>query len=359
MYGARTGVGVAVDHMIRALDQLTDGPELVPYLLSFRGQPAPGVRRLGYPAAIAHRCWSRIDWPPVKRFVGDVSVIHGTNYVVPPSRAARLVTVYDCWFLEHPTEVHPDVRRAGEVLRRAVRRGAVVHASSAATATAARALLDTDRVEIIHLGSPDRVEAPPSGSPGPGGRTADGPPFILSIGTLERRKNLPRLIAAFGIAHRSRPDLELLVAGSGGDDADAFEQAIRRLDARTRSAVHRLGRITDADKAWLLHHASILAYPSLDEGFGFPLLEAMQVGLPVVASTAGSIPEIAGDAALLVDPADTDGLAEALIEATGNPIARARLIEAGHTRVTQFSWSATAAQLGDLYAAMAMERGTR
>ncbi len=359
MYGARTGIWVAVDHMVRALDQLGDGPELVPYLLSFRGQPAPGVRRLGYPAALAHRCWSRADWPPIERFIGKVSVIHGTNYVVPPSQTARLVTVYDCWFLEHPTEVHPDVRRAGDVLRRSVHRGAVVHASSAATAARARTLLDTDRVEVIHLGSPDPIEAPAPGSPGPGDRSAGGPPFILTIGTLERRKNLPRLVAAFGIVHRSRPELELLVAGGDGDDVDAADQAIRRLDPSARVAVHRLGRITEAEKAWLLHHAQALAYPSLDEGFGFPLLEAMQVGLAVVASTAGSIPEIAGDAAILVDPADTDGLAAALIEAVSDPMTRARLVEAGHARVMQFSWSATATQLNDLYAAMAMERDNR
>ncbi len=359
MYGARTGIGVAVDHTLRALGQIDDGPELVPYLLSFRGRPAPGVRRLGYPAALAHRCWSRIDWPPVERFIGDVGVIHGTNYVVPPSRAARLVTVYDCWFLEHPTEVHPDVRRAGEVLRRSVRQGATVHASSTATAAKARVLLDTDRVEVIHLGAPDPIDAPPPGSPGPAGRLAGGPPFIVGIGTLERRKNLPRLIAAFGTVHRSRPDLELLIAGGDGDDVAAAEHAIRQLPPPARAAVQRLGRITDTDKAWLLHHAQALAYPSLDEGFGFPLLEAMQVGLPVVASTAGSLPEIAGDAAMLVDSGDVEGLAAALLTVTGETAVRRRLIDAGHARVAAFSWSATATQLTDLYAALAMERGTR
>ncbi len=358
MYGPRTGIGVAVDHMVRALETLDGGPVLTPYVLSFRSRPAAGVRRLPYPAALAQRAWSRMDWPRADRFVGDAQVIHGTNYVVPPSRLARVVTVYDCWFLEHPGEVNPHVRRAGEVLRRAARDGATIHASSAATAAKARSLLDTDRVHVVLLGLPDRLPVPAPHVAGPGGLRRDGPPFIVSIGTQERRKNLPRLIAAFGIARRARTELELVIAGGEGDDGDAIDAAIRRLGPTT-AGLHQLGRITDGEKAWLLHHASVLAYPSLDEGFGFPLLEAMQAGRPVVASTAGSIPEIAGDAALLVDPADIDGLAAALVEASSDEPVRRRLVEAGHRQLGRFSWSETARRLDDLYAALAMEHAAR
>ncbi len=359
--GARTGVGLAVDRLIEALTALDDGPELLPYVLSFRSRPGPGVRRLPYPAALAHRAWCRASWPPADRFLAPAELVHGTNYVVPPSRLPRLVTVYDCWFLEHPAEVHPDVRRAGEVLRRAVRKGAVVHATSHATAAKVGELLATDRIEVIHLGSPPAVPEvePRSGDRGPGGRHPGQGPFVLSIGTVERRKNVPALVAAFDLARRSQTDLELVIAGASGDDTAAVDRAIGRLDSASADAVHRVGRIGDDDKAWLLRHAAALAYPSLDEGFGFPLLEAMSAGTPVVASTAGSIPEVVGTAGLLVDPDDVEGLAAALLRAAFDPPTRARLVAAGYARLKQFTWSTTAARLDDLYAALVMEHDAR
>ena len=120
-------------------------------------------------------------------------------------------------------------------------------------------------------------------------------------------------------------------------------------------AVVRLGQVDDGTKSWLLHHAAVLAYPSLDEGFGFPLLEAMSAGVPVVASTAGSIPEVAGDGALLVDPLDIDGLAAAIDRVLSDDRLRDELVSVGRARVAQFSWAATAERMAALYASLAME----
>ena len=141
LVGPLTGVGVAVDHLLDRLAALEPArrPELQRYVLSFRASLPAGVTRLRYPAALAHRVWSRSDLLRADRALGRPQVIHGTNYVVPPARCARLVSVYDCWFLRHPEGADPDVARAGDVLRRAVRTGAVVHASSHATANAVRA----------------------------------------------------------------------------------------------------------------------------------------------------------------------------------------------------------------------------
>jgi glycosyltransferase involved in cell wall biosynthesis len=111
----------------------------------------------------------------------------------------------------------------------------------------------------------------------------------------------------------------------------------------------RTGRVDEGVRSWLLRNAAVLAYPSLDEGFGFPLLDAMQAGTPVVASTAGSIPEVAGEAALLRDPLDVDGLAEALAIALGDTAARERLIAAGRERWTHFDWQHCAEGIADLY----------
>src|SRR6185312_5510739 len=116
-----------------------------------RARPTAGERRLPLPAALAHELWRRSDHPRVDRWVPEVDVVHGTNYVVPPSRRARLVSVYDCWFLRHPESAHRDVRRAGDVLRRAIGTGAAVHTSSQATADALGELLPGADVTVIPL----------------------------------------------------------------------------------------------------------------------------------------------------------------------------------------------------------------
>jgi len=344
LHGSISGVGVAAEGMRDALADRRD-VRLQPYVLSARARLQPGVRRLPAPAAAAHRLWARVPIPRLDRWMRPAEVIHGTNYVVPPSRLPRLVSVYDCWFLRHPDEVAPDVRRAGEVLRRAVAGGAHVHASSEATAAQVRALLGTDRVHVVPLGPP------------PAGRrmtvSAHGPPFVLALGTTERRNKLSALVAAFGRLSPAVGDVELVIAGADGDDRAAIEAAVDTLPAARRQRVRLLGRVDEPAKAELLATAAVLAYPSLDEGFGFPLLEAMAAGAPIVAGRAGSIPEVAGDAALLVQPSDVDALAEAVELVLTDEGTRADLIRAGEAQLTRFSWQTTADRLAALYHALA------
>jgi glycosyltransferase involved in cell wall biosynthesis len=354
LVGQLTGVGVAVDHLLDGLAALEPArrPELQRYVLSFRASLPPGVTRLRWPAALAHRVWGRSDLLRADRALGRPQVIHGTNYVVPPARCPRLVSVYDCWFLRHPEGAHPDVARAGDVLRRAARTGAVVHASSHATADAVRELLRPERVEVIRLGA---VAAPaPAGGAAPIDGL-DGRPFIVAIGTLEVRKNLPRLVAAFGAIAGAHRDLRLVIAGSPGNDSEAVDVAVATLAPDVRERVLRPGRVSGEGRAWLLHHARVLAYASLDEGFGFPVLEAMGARVPVVASTAGSIPEVAGDAALLVDPLDVDALGAALARAVDDELLRATMVSRGTAQVAEFDWRETAARMADLYHSLAMD----
>jgi glycosyltransferase involved in cell wall biosynthesis len=348
----RTGIGQAVAALVDGLSALPNGPALEPYVLSSRAKVSSGTQRLPYPAALAHRMWSRVSIPSADRALGHPQVIHGTNYVVPPARCPRLVTVYDCWFLEHPEEVDGDVRRAGRVLRRAVATGATVHASSKATAERVRELLNTDRVVTIPLGALP-LNRPAAATPAPG-PLIDGAPFIVAIGTIERRKNLPTLVHAFAEAADVLPDHRLVIAGGPGNDADALAATIAELPTEVAARVVRLGWVDDDTRSWLLHHAAVLAYPSLDEGFGFPILDAMSAGLPVVASTAGSIPEIAGEAAALVAPDDAAGLAAALVAATNDEGLRARLIGGGRQRVEMYSFATTAERMARLYHDLAM-----
>jgi glycosyltransferase involved in cell wall biosynthesis len=322
--------------------------ELYPYLLSFRTSPTPPARRLPLPAALAHRLWERADWPRIDRWLAPAEVVHGTNYVVPPSRLPRLVSVYDCWFLAHPRLASPAVRRAAAVLRRATKHGAWVHASSTATADRVRELL-TERVAVVHLG-PLPIP-PPSSLPADAAwaRPLERRPFVLTLGTLERRKNLPALIEAFGRAAPNLDGAALVLAGAPGDDAAAVKTARAELPPPVRDDVLVPGAIDNVTKAWLLHNASVMAYPSLDEGFGFPILEAQAAGRPVVATLAGSIPEVAGDGAELVPLGDADALAGALVRVLTDDDRRRALVAAGTANVARFSWTATGTGLVRLY----------
>jgi glycosyltransferase involved in cell wall biosynthesis len=340
----RTGIGNAVAAMIAALG-LRDDVACEPYLLSFRARPDGGVRRLPLPAAFAHRLWARADHPRADRWLAGADVVHGTNYVVPPLHLPGVVSVYDCWFLRHPELASPTVRRFGRLVARAVRRGATVHACSQATADAVTELLPGARVRVVHLAA---LPLAPAAAIAPLPDLA-GRPYVLSVGTLERRKNLPTLVEAFGMLATEQPDVQLVLAGAGGDDRPAVEAAIDRLGAATAARVLVTGRIDEPSLAWLVHNATAVAYPSLDEGFGFPLLDAMQAGVPVVASTAGSIPEVAGDAALLCPPTDTTGLAAALATALTDTTVRARLVAAGAAQWQRWSWEGCAAGLADVY----------
>jgi glycosyltransferase involved in cell wall biosynthesis len=344
LHGAKTGIGFAVEQLRAAL--VARGDVVVhDYVLSFRARLHPDTVRLPIPASLAHRAWARAPRPMVDRWLPMVDVVHGTNYVVPPSHLPTIVSVYDGWFLHHPDDATPTVRRAGDVLRAAIARGAIVHTSSHATEQLMRGMFPGVAVRTVHLG-PLPLPAP---SPSPPIPSLAGRPFVLSIGTLERRKNLPRLVAAFGRLAAAHADVVLVLGGGGGDDSEAVRQAIDALGPALAGRVLQTGRVDDDVRSWLLHHAAVLAYPSLDEGFGFPLLDAMQAGTPVVASTAGSIPEVAGDAALLRDPLDVDGLAEALAIALGDTAARERLIAAGHERWPRFDWQHCAEGIADLY----------
>jgi glycosyltransferase involved in cell wall biosynthesis len=348
--GQRTGVGLAVAAMRGALNDV-DTVELIEYIISFRSSPPAGVRRLPVPALMAHRLWAIAEHPRGDRFLGNAAVVHGTNYVVPPSRIPQVVSVYDCWFLRNPTMARGDVHRAGQVLRRAIARGATVHASSSATAAEITDLFPQSRVATIPLAAlpvPEPSIQPPIPS-------LIGRPYIAAIGTLERRKNLPVLVDAFGHLAAERDEILLVLAGSDGDDRSAINAASDRLDPAAAKRVVMTGRVDEPARSWLVRNATVLAYPSLDEGFGFPLLDAMQVGLPIVASNRGSIPEVCGAAGLLCEADDSSTLAGNLATAVFDSVARGRLLAAGPAQLANFSWQRCAADLAALYHRLAEE----
>ncbi len=175
--------------------------------------------------------------------------------------------------------------------------------------------------------------------------------YVLFVGTLEPRKNLPRLLEAFhGIAGRF-PTVDLVVCGKQGWGIEPVLEAVQRLGLAGR--VHLTGYVAEADKPELYRQARVFVYPSLYEGFGIPVLEALASGVPVITSRVSSMPEVAGEAAVLIDPEDTAAIREALAHLLGDEDARERLGQLGPARARLFDWRRTADVTRSLYAAAA------
>ncbi|MHB9091344.1 MAG: glycosyltransferase family 4 protein [Chloroflexota bacterium] len=173
-------------------------------------------------------------------------------------------------------------------------------------------------------------------------------PFILFVGTIERRKNLTRLIRAYGRVRARRRDLpQLVIAGRRGWLYEDVFQAVAELGLD--EDVRFLGHVNDADLPALYNLAELFVYPSLYEGFGLPPLEAMACGTPVVSSNTSSLPEVLGDAAIGVAPTDTDGLAIAIEGLLDDATLRAELRERGLAQAARFTWEAAATQLLEVY----------
>jgi glycosyltransferase involved in cell wall biosynthesis len=337
LLGRRGGVTQCVRYLLDALPRVAADVEVVPYVLSRRARdhadelPA-GTRALALPAGIAIRVWGLLDVPTAGRPLSGVQVVHGTNFVVPPVRVPATVTVHDTWCLRHPSECAAAVRPFDRAVRRAVRRGAWVHVSTAAIADEVRARYETDRVAVVPFGVPEVA----AGGALPPGVTS---PFVLAISSDEPRKRHAHLVRAFAAVAEQVPDVQLVLAGADAGATPDVEREIAALAPAVRARVVRLGAVADDARAALLRGARVLAYPSSDEGFGFPVLEAMSVGVPVVSTRAGGIPEASGDAALLVEVTDDVApLVGALCDALTDDDLRARLVARGTERAAARSW---------------------
>ncbi len=358
LFGHRTGVGEVVAGLLDGLAH-RPGVDVTAYVVSRRGRDElsallpPGVRPAArrWPARIVHRMWRLGPFPQIEAWTGPVDVVHATNYTAPPTRAGLVVSVYDLTVLHHPHLAGPGTHGFPDAVRRAVARGAWIHTSSDFVAGEIRDAFDVepDRVVVVPLGIPPVA----GGSVEAGHRLAGSDRYVLTLGTVEPRKNLPRLVAAFDAVAGSDPSARLVVAGAPGWDGGAFERA--RAAARHGGRILHLGYVGAAERADLMAGASAFAFPSLYEGFGFPPLEAMAAGVPVVASTAGSLPEVLGDAAVLVDPTDTDALAGALDRLLREPGLAERLADLGRRNAARYSWEDTTERMVRLYRQVAGE----
>ena len=275
---------------------------------------------------LAHRwrtAWSRLGRPAAERWLGDFDVLHFSDWMYPPQRAGvRATTIHDLVPLRHPEWTHGrTVSMHGAKYRHAAEHAHVLVCISAYTARDARELLgvEPERTPVVLPAPADVFRAE--------GEQADlGRPYVLTVATLEPRKNLETLLRA----HESLAgELALAVVGAKGWGPQPL------LD---RPGVLRLGYVDDPELARLYRGAAVFAYPSRFEGFGIPVLEAMASGVPVVASSHPSLDEAAGDAALRADPDRPEEWAAAIEEALRR---RDELVASGLEHARRFSWRAS------------------
>lgn len=289
-------------------------------------------------------------FPTWRAAIDGCDLFHGTDAILPRLRQPTVITIHDLTTHLFP-QYHTRLNRL--YLRWALpvmaQRTSAIIADSYATQRdiVAHLGVTADKVSVVHLGVDLARFSPQSAGAIQSALVRIGvyQPYVLAVGTLEPRKNLLTLLHAYAMLPRSAPPL-VLVGGQGWGD-NPLSVAIEQLGLKDR--VHLTGYVADDLLPALYSGAEIFVYPSLYEGFGLPVLEAMACGAPVITSNASSLPEVAGDAAIQVDPRRADDLAEMLQHLLASPELRSRLSEAGMIRAQAFSWARCATETVAVY----------
>lgn len=346
----RTGVGEYAHQLASALvPRLAPAGGVVLFSSSWKDRltpsavPGAAIIDCRIPVRALNLAWHRAGAPAVERLAGPVDVAHAMHPIrIPARQAAQVVTIHDLFFLDFPAETVAEIRRDYPALASSHARAAdhvIVVSEYTAGQVVSRLGVPRDRLTICSPGAPSWAPRRRPDRRGP----------ILFVGTIEPRKNVPVLLEAYArlvARHPSAPDL--LLAGGLGHQASAA--ALARLDAPPLAGRARhLGYVAGGRRERLFHEASMLVLPSLDEGFGMPALEAMTVGLPVVASARGALPEVIGDAGQLCEPEDAEGFAQGMARLLEDEAFATRCAEAGIARARRFSWAASADALVDAY----------
>ena len=344
----RTGVGEYVHQFVRALlaafpppgsARGADGLDLALFSSSWKDRFTPSAELAGataidrrVPGKLLNLAWHRLGWPPAELIAGRTfDVTHSLHpLLLPAQHAAQVITIHDLNFLAHPERTRAEIRRDYPALARehALRADGIVVISQFTAREVERQLgVPPDRISVCTPGAPDwepRRQQP-----------ADG--YILFVGTLEPRKNVAGLLDAYEqLVTRRRDVPRLVLAGKALPEARPWLERIAR--APLNGKVEHMGYVEAPNRRALYEGARLLVQPSFDEGFGIPVLEAMTLGVPAVASNRGALPEVLGDAGPLVDPEADGALASAIERLLDDGAFAAACVTKGVERSRRFRW---------------------
>lgn len=348
----RTGVGEYAHELAAALSRTARPTDrLTLFTSSWRDRPDsalaawPGVELVDrrVPVRVLNWAWHRLQWPPIEWLAGPIDIALSMHPLLLPTRAAhQVVTIHDLDFLRHPERTTAEIRSDYPTLvRDHARHAALVVVNSEDTARAVQAELQVplDRIVVCRPGLPGWIGQPVA-------RPEPTPGYVLFVGTLEPRKNIGTLLDAWTLLVKRNPNLpKLRLAGAARPEAGTW---LARLQVPPLAGtVEYVGYIPDASRRDVYAGARLLVLPSWHEGFGLPALEAMALGVPVVVSNRGALPEVVGDAGLMVSPDDARGLAAAIESVLRDPVKAAEMSARGLEQASSFTWDAAALRLRD------------
>jgi glycosyltransferase involved in cell wall biosynthesis len=292
--------------------------------------------------------WKQVQLPLLARRKG-VTHLFCSDFFVPYCKMGlqTIAVLHDAFFWESPAHYHPLWLKLFHLVGVPAAKKAdvlIVPTQHAKKSILANASFDPNKMKVVL----EAAKSFPNPTIGPRPFAA---PYFLHVGVLEKRKNLARLVEAFAQLHKVHPTYKLVLVGNTPvklqlNDAPAIEQAIAAHGLQ--EAVVRLGYLEADALATIYSHAFAYCLPSLNEGFGLPVLEAFHFKLPLICANATALPEVAGDAALFFDPYDTASIASAMLQLVDNPALVQQLIEKGQSRQLHFSWHKAAQEIHEL-----------
>lgn len=353
----RAGIGRYVRALAERLGRFADADELTLFHFDFRRRgldfPAPGARVRAcawLPGRLVQSAWKRFGAPPYDWFAGRADLYHFPNFIRPPlTRGRSVVTIHDLSFIRFPEAAEPRnlaylTTRIAETVRRAD--AIITDSATIAAEIVEHFRLPPNRVFPVRLGIEESLVRPADSQIAcVRQRLGLERPYLLHVGTIEPRKNITFLVEVF--EHLNDFDGDLVLAGAPGWRTEPILERIAKSPRADR--IRRLGHVDDADLPALYAGAAAFVFPSLYEGFGFPPLEAMACGTPVISSPAGSLREVLGDGADLVEGYDSAEWAARIRAALGDSARRAALIAAGAARVARYRWDDTARRTWEVY----------
>lgn len=315
---------------------------------------APNFRY--YPSRISPKWWARI-WHRaqipyrVEYILGKIGLYHATDFVLPPihKQTKSIVTIHDLSYIRVPETASPSLKKYLDVVvPRSIALATHVHAVSETTRQDIITLYNTppEKVSVIFNAVESRFKPVDISKAILTKYHIPDAPYIISVGTVQPRKNYSRLVKSLVQLCRKH-DVHLVIAGGRGWLEDEFYATIQQTGMT--DYVHVTGFVADEDLPALYSGAICMAYPSLYEGFGIPVLEAMACGVPVLTSTTSSLPEVAGDSAILVNPYDIDAIQDGLERLISDQDLRETLSQKGLSQAQKFTWEQSARQLKRLY----------